>query len=274
MYANCPKCGHAPLPADQSSPAACPACGIILAKFSARAATAATAVTATSATAPPVRASGRVIADDEPEGDPPLRRRLVAMFTHVPAQVYKPFWMLRIAGLLILSLWTFWIWSAYNLKEGVGSNLLHLILLPFHEAGHVFLRWAPSIVVYAGGTLGQWAMPIILGGALLWKRGDPYGAALFGWLLGFSFMDAAIYIYDAYDPHLMLLTGYTGAESDNHDFIQVFGDLELLNHARGIGTFFAVLGAAVMAGSILWGAWLLRKQYAKLSDNALAETDS
>ncbi|MDB5812522.1 MAG: hypothetical protein JWN94_4644, partial [Betaproteobacteria bacterium] len=32
-YPVCPKCGHAPLPADQSSPAACPACGIVLAKF-------------------------------------------------------------------------------------------------------------------------------------------------------------------------------------------------------------------------------------------------
>ncbi len=42
-------------------------------------------------------------------------------------------------------------------------------------------------------------------------------------------------MYDAYDPHMMLLTGYTGAESANHDWIQVFGDLELLNHARGIG---------------------------------------
>jgi hypothetical protein len=34
-YPGCPKCGHAPLPADQSLPAACPACGIVLAKFGA-----------------------------------------------------------------------------------------------------------------------------------------------------------------------------------------------------------------------------------------------
>ena len=37
-YPVCPKCGHAPLPADQSLPAACPACGIVLAKFSTAAA--------------------------------------------------------------------------------------------------------------------------------------------------------------------------------------------------------------------------------------------
>jgi hypothetical protein len=267
MYANCPKCGHAPLPADQSSPAACPACGIILAKFAAKAAAA--------AAPPPIRSTSRVITDDELEDEPPLRQRIPAMFSYVPDQVFKPFWMLRIAVLVVLGLWTLWIWSTFSLKEGHGgSTILHLILLPFHEAGHVFLRWAPRIVVYAGGTLGQWAMPIVLAVSLLWKRSDPYGASLFGWLLGFSLMDAGIYMYDAYDPHIMLLTGYTGAESENHDFIQVFGDLELLNHARGIGWFFALFGAAVMVASIAWGGWLLRKQYANITDNALAETDS
>lgn len=34
-YLACPKCRHAPLPEDQSLPAACPACSLIPAKFSA-----------------------------------------------------------------------------------------------------------------------------------------------------------------------------------------------------------------------------------------------
>ena len=37
-YAACPTCGHAPLPEEQSFPAACPACGVVLAKVRARAA--------------------------------------------------------------------------------------------------------------------------------------------------------------------------------------------------------------------------------------------
>src|SRR5476649_1774701 len=32
-FHRCPKCRHAPLPADQRLPAACPACGVILAKL-------------------------------------------------------------------------------------------------------------------------------------------------------------------------------------------------------------------------------------------------
>ncbi len=32
MFTQCPKYGHTPLPHDQASPAACPACGVILAK--------------------------------------------------------------------------------------------------------------------------------------------------------------------------------------------------------------------------------------------------
>ena len=35
-FAQCPKCTHAPLPQDQSLPAACPGCGVILAKIGAR----------------------------------------------------------------------------------------------------------------------------------------------------------------------------------------------------------------------------------------------
>lgn len=32
MYSRCPNCGHQPLPSDQALPAACPECGVILAK--------------------------------------------------------------------------------------------------------------------------------------------------------------------------------------------------------------------------------------------------
>ena len=35
-YTRCPKCGHRPLPPNQALPTACPACGVILAKFGQR----------------------------------------------------------------------------------------------------------------------------------------------------------------------------------------------------------------------------------------------
>ena len=38
MFEACPKCSHAPLPEIQEFPVACPACGLVLAKFKAVAA--------------------------------------------------------------------------------------------------------------------------------------------------------------------------------------------------------------------------------------------
>jgi hypothetical protein len=80
-------------------------------------------------------------------------------------------------------------------------------------------------------------------------------------------------MYDAHDPKLMLLTGRTGAESDSHDWINIFADLNLLNQARGIGVFFGWAGKAMMVAGLAWAAWVLRLQRGKLSDALLAEVE-
>jgi hypothetical protein len=159
----------------------------------------------------------------------------------------------------IFALWTLWIWKGANVPEGeVGSNFLHLVLLPFHEAGHYLLfRWFGPFIMTLGGTLGQHLLPIVAGYALLVQRRDAFGGALCFWLLGFSTLDMAVYMYDAFDPKIMLLGGMTGQESDGHDWQNLFGDMNLLPHARGIGTFFGVLGRLMMAAAIGWAGLLL-----------------
>jgi hypothetical protein len=124
-----------------------------------------------------------------------------------------------------------------------------------------------------GGTLGQLLMPLIAGHALLVNRRDPFGAAACFWLLGFSTIDMAIYMYDAFDPRLVLLGGLTGAESDRHDWQNLFGDMGLLRHARGIGLFFECAGAAMMVLALAWAGWVLGLQHPRLSDSPFAESD-
>jgi hypothetical protein len=198
------------------------------------------------------------------------RGRLADLLLHVPDEVSRSQWIGRIATLGILALWTLWIWRDTNIRAGmVGSHFLHLVLLPFHEAGHyAIFRWFGRFIMILGGTLGQHLMPIMLGVALLVKQRDPFGAAVFAWLLGFSVIDMAVYMYDAFDPQLVLLGGLTGAESDAHDWQNIFGDLGLLRHARGIGIFFGWLGKATMLAALAWAAWILRLQRARLSDSA------
>ena len=259
----CPKCGYAPLPADQAFPAACPGCGLILAKFAAA----------------PVAAHGEAEAQSPggaPQGGSGVHGGLAARWVfHLPEAVAKTHWYGRIAALAMFALWTFWIWRDMDIPAGEpGSYFLHVVLTPFHEAGHYLIfRWFGRFVMTIGGTLGQHLFPIILGCALLIKRRDPFGAALFFWLLGFSVSDMGVYMYDAFDPKMMLLDGRTGAESDGHDWQNIFGDLGLLRRARGIGIFFGWAGKSMMLAGLAWAAWMVWRQQSRLSDSPLAESD-
>jgi hypothetical protein len=195
---------------------------------------------------------------------PTLAQRLL----QTPDEVPRVEWAARIAMLAFLAAWTLWIWRDTDIRAGeVGSRFLHLVLLPFHEAGHyAIFRWFGQFVMTLGGTLGQHLMPVVLGVALLVKRRDPFGAAVFAWLLGFSVIDMAVYMYDAFDPQIVLLGGRTGAESDGHDWQNIFGDLGLLPRSRGIGLFFGWIGRAIMLAALGWAAWLLRLQRARLAN--------
>ena len=250
LFSRCPKCGHAPLPADQSLPAACPACGLILAKYG---------------EGPPPRAAPI----DDDGADESLAARIGAIVFHVPSKVSRATWSGRIALLVMVALWTLWIWKDVDIREGeIGSRFLHSVLLPFHEAGHVIFRLFGQFITILGGTLGQLLMPIVAGAALL-KRRDTFGAALCLWLLGFSTIDMAVYMYDAFDPKIMLLGGTTGAESDGHDWQNIFGDLGLIRRSRGIGLFFGFAGRALMALALAWAARILWLQRAHLGDALL-----
>ena len=284
MYANCPKCGHAPLPANQASPAACPACGIILAKFAAMAAKAAVPIGQARAEAPtggslagadrlPRGARAMQLPEEEEIDESTWLGYARSLVTHVPGEVSRLYWYARIATLAVLTLWTIWIFKTTDVTEGTfgGSNFLHGILLIFHEAGHVIFSLFGRFITILGGTLGQLLMPSIIAGVLLVQRRDPFGAALFAWLLGFSVIDMAIYMYDAFDPHLILLGGGTGQESDGHDWQNMFGDMGLIRRARGIGSFFGMLGRVMMLAALAWGGYLLWKQRARLSDSPMAE---
>lgn len=262
-YFSCPKCGHQPLPENQSFPASCPGCGVIFAKMGER-------------IVRPV-AQPALPAEDQEPIDVKLaaaREGFVSMLFHVPDQVNKINWGGRIFALVIFLLWTLFIWRDMDIPGGSpGSYFLHIILTPFHEAGHYLIfRWFGEFIMILGGTLGQHLFAVVLGVALLWKRSDPFGAALFFWVLGFSVSDMGVYMFDAFDPKMMLLSGRTGADDDGHDWQNLFDMMGVLKHARGIGVFFGWMGRAMMVLGLVWAAWMVWLQHARLSDSPGAET--
>jgi hypothetical protein len=251
----------------QSFPAACPACGLILAKFGAA------PVAPRRASDAPPSAAGPQAGEADERGV--IRGLVTDWLFHLPDAVAKTNWYGRIAALAIFALWTAWIWRDMDIPAGEpGSYFLHVVLTPFHEAGHyAIFRWFGRFIMTLGGTLGQHLLPIVVGGALLIKRRNPFGAALFFWLLGFSVSDMGVYMYDAFDPKLMLLDGRTGAESDGHDWQNIFGDLGLLHRARGIGIFFGWTAKAMMLAGLAWAAWMVWRQHSRLSDSPFAESE-
>jgi len=264
-YPACPKCAHSPLPAEQAFPAACPACGLILAKF--------TAASALAGSFAKERVEPPAIAGDAEVST--ARAPITAYLLHVPPEVSTTHWWARIAGLVLFGAWTLWIWRDVDIPAGEsGSHFLHAVLLPFHEAGHyAIFRWFGEFIMILGGTLAQHLLPLVIGGVLLIQKKNPYGAALALWLLGYSLIDMGVYMYDAYDPKLGLIGGGTGAESDGHDWQNLFGDLGLIRSARGIGMFWGWVGYAVMLAGLIWAAWVVWLQKARLSESPFAETE-
>lgn len=250
-YIRCPKCGHSPLPAEQALPAACPGCGVILAK----------------AGQTPPRTTIRQ--DDEPAAQDSATA-WTALLTHIPERVDAVRFWLRVTILAGLALWA-WSLIGFDYRTGeMGASFMHRPLLVFHEAGHVIFMVLGEWMTIMGGTLGQLLMPIIMSGALLIRNRDPFGAAMGLWFFGVSLLDVAPYMYDALQPQLMLLSGTTG-EDGGHDWIYLFTSMGLLPKAQLIGGLTHKAGALVVVLSLAWGAWLLRRQYPRLADHVLNE---
>jgi len=116
-----------------------------------------------------------------------------------------------------------------------------------------------------GGSLGQLLMPAILGGALLLKNRDPFGASIGLWFFGVSLLDLAPYMYDALNPQLMLLSGRTGEEG-GHDWIFLFSSMGLLQKAPLIGALVHKLGALTVIAALCWGARALRLDHVRAGE--------
>jgi hypothetical protein len=173
----------------------------------------------------------------------------------VPDRVSKRQWIVRCILLAIVAFWGVRIWAADITRI---PPLIHLTLIPFHEAGHVVFWPFGEFIHVAGGTLGQWIIPIVCAVALHRQNGDNFGAAVATWWLAASIMDASVYAYDAGNPVLPLIGGGTGADSF-HDFVYLFRATGQLNRAQGWGRLMHFVGTLVMICSLAWAAAILMR---------------
>ena len=224
----CPKCGH------ENSPdrADCSRCGVIFARIRPVQA--------------PAERSAASAGSVETEADTASDRNL---------------WVWA-AALLIMTVWGSRLIFVSIDSNTAGESLLHLVNLPFHEAGHVFMRPFGQFMTTLGGTLAQLLVPLICLAVLLFKSRDALGAVVCGWWFGENLLDIAPYIADARAGELPLVGGNFGASSPYgfHDWEYLLTETGLLRYDHALARIAHVLGALLMLLAVVWGGWLFYKQ--------------
>jgi hypothetical protein len=239
LYKNCPKCGAASAGLD-----VCAACGLIFAKY------------LRAKFAPP---EVRPRAAAEPDDDS-LLARAKELLLYIPVETNPT----AVYGRAILLAAIAFYGAKLALMDipswEMAASLIHLPMVPIHEFGHVLFRPLGEFMTLLGGSLFQVLLPLIFGGIFVVKNRDPFAASVMLWWAAVAVMDVAPYVYDAFQPQHILLTGRTG-DSGAHDFIDVLGDLGLLHKAQPIGRAVHVFGLLAMVAALAWGAWLIWQQY-------------
>ena len=134
---------------------------------------------------------------------------------------------------------------------------MHLVNLPFHEAGHVIFMPFGRFIMFLGGTLGQLVMPFICMCALLITTRNTFGASASLWWLGQNFMDIAPYINDSRALNLILIGGVTGREVEGHDWENILRTLGWQQYDHFIAHISYTIGIILMIASFIWGGYIL-----------------
>jgi hypothetical protein len=234
----CPKCHHI----QTDSCTECERCGLVFAKYRPR---------------PP---RGGSATPPAPHADPSRLSRVFdyLLFLKRTDGSVGPLYA-RAVLLLLLFLWSWWFWLSPLEANYTGRSFMHLVNLPFHEAGHVFARPLGAFMTSLGGSLNQLLMPLVCAVVLLVKTRDGFGASVALWWMGESFMDLAPYIGDARSMSLVLLGGNTGYSSPYgfHDWNYLLTEAGMLEHDVLLARLSAWTGILLMAVSLAWGAAIL-----------------
>jgi hypothetical protein len=242
----CPKCSFE----QPDGVPECRRCGVIFAKIR---------VPSPKPLSPELQPPLPTPADADPAG---LRSRLSEQLTATHPDASPLSTLGRAVLLALMSIWG-WRFICAPLSSGyAAATPLHLVHLPFHEAGHViFGVLGIRFVTVLGGTLGQLLIPAIIIATFLLQR-NPFGGSVGLWWLGQSMMDVAVYADDARAGQLPLLGGVTGSEvEDCHDWEVMLGKLGWLAYDHVVARVFYVCGSALIVAAAGWGALLLWRQW-------------
>lgn len=255
-YKVCPNCG-----AQSDLPEQCSACGIFYAKW----------LKAQLRTASPRTEEEITSRKTHQTRTKPTADWLLAPWTYVPEIVNTFEFAARLGLLAGMTIWG-WLLIQTDPRVTTGifpelsfySPVISTFVLVFHEAGHVLFSFFGQFMAVAGGTLLQLIVPMSLMIAFVYKYQNPFGGAVAMWLLGYAFIDAGPYCFDAMDMQLLLLGGGTGQEIGGHDWNNMLRWTGTLHLHETIALFLDTTGEVLIITSVMFGGWITRHQYRKL----------
>lgn len=239
---NCPKCKHEQ--SDENSE--CVRCGLIFSQYR------------------PMDYREMLKSSQSTEIDKPsIPRRICNYLFYTKDKIEIVYYIGRLIVFIFLFIWSLKFLQSTIESNYVGKSFMHLVNLPFHEAGHIVFMPFGRVVHSLGGSLGQVIMPLVCTLVLLIRTRDTFGSSIALWWTGESIMDMAPYIDDARSMSLHLLGGNTGASAPYgfHDWNFILTEMNLLKHDHLIADIAATGGKLIMSLSLLWGFLLLIRQF-------------
>lgn len=238
----CPKCSHEQKDENKE----CESCGIVFEKYYAW-----------------LDASDDADTEDASSDDTDASFSLSDLFFHIKSDESIVSFYARGVIYIGMILWGFKFVISPIESNYAGESFMHLVNLPFHEAGHIFFRPFGAFLTSLGGTMGQFLMPLICCVVLLLKTRDPFGASVTLWWFGQNFFDIAPYINDARSLSLPLVGGNFGHSSPYgfHDWEYLLTESGLLRFDHFIARLSITLGTLIFILSFVWGGLLLYKQF-------------
>lgn len=147
----------------------------------------------------------------------------------------------RLGFTLLLGFWGF---RFINDPEPMNS-ILHAIVLPIHETGHIVFAAFGEYMGFAGGSIFQIIFPV----AFIWhfwRRGDRHAATVPLWFVGIAAIDLVPYVKDAHSGDLELIGG-------EHDWSYLLSEIGKVHLDQQIGDGFKVFGTLVILAAVILG---------------------